>query len=372
MQTTRKVRRGFTLIELLVVIAIIGVLIALLLPAVQAAREAARRAQCTNNLKQLGLALANYESAVGSFPAGSVGRQENPLNCAVTSRGYSLFAAILNSMELGNIYNAINFGLTAGGNTEIGVHGGSANRTALVSQVASFICPSDFKQTPYEPSVSRNGYGQSSYAGMAGTINTAQWYCGCPVSYVGGACVGKVYEEPNGMFSSNFWFKIADIRDGTSNTIFVGETSRFKNDPDQVFNTWSRALYFGSNFPGGSTTRPQGFAFSAPKINAPFQGQDLTNFPPIAGTPSITDPVNGDADNWLFVSTPNYLQLGQYGFRSQHPGGANFLYGDGSVHFLKDTIDMGSQNYVVGNVNIGVFRKLSTRSGGEIVSADGQ
>ena len=365
----QKTRRGFTLIELLVVIAIIGVLIALLLPAVQAAREAARRAQCINNMKQLGLALANYESANSVYPAGTITRQENPLNCAATNRGFGLMAVVLNQMELGTIYNAINFNLPAGGTAaEIGVSGGYANRTAMITQINSYICPSDSKQTPYELSTSANGYAQASYAGMAGTLNTAQWFCGCPVSYVGGACTGRVHLQPDGMFSSNFWFKVSDIRDGLSNTIYMGETSRFRNDPDQVFNTWSRCLYFGSNYPGGDTTRPQGYAFSAIKINAPFQPHDITAFPPLSGTPSISDPVGGDADQWLFA--PGYTMLGQYGFRSFHPGGANFLFGDGSVRYLKDTIDMGSPNYVQNNVNIGVFRKLSTRSGGEIVNAD--
>jgi prepilin-type N-terminal cleavage/methylation domain-containing protein/prepilin-type processing-associated H-X9-DG protein len=360
-----KPRTGFTLIELLVVIAIIGVLIALLLPAVQAAREAARRAQCTNNLKQIGLAIHNYESSVGSFPTGTITYQENPLNCGVVRRGHSFFALILNYMEQTQIYNAINFSFTAGGNTEFGFgHGGATNRTGLISQINSFICPSDSRQIPYPLTVSFNGYGQASYAGMVGTRDIFHWYCGCPVNFVGGSCAGAVEIEPDGVFGYNWTRKLAEVTDGTSNTILVGENARFKNDPDMIFNTWSRSLWFASNFPGGTSSRPECLASSVPKINAPFQPGDTSAFPGTLG------PTN-DTDGWAWVASPDYRQLGQFGFRSQHPGGANFLFGDGSVRFLKETIDMGSPTYTPAAArNVGVYRKISTFRGGETVSSD--
>src|SRR5215468_1945662 len=109
--------RGFTLIELLVVIAIIAVLIALLLPAVQSAREAARRAQCINNLKQIGLAIMNYESGNGSFPPGGITYQTQPYDCAVPNRQYQMFMLIMPYMEQGNVYNSINIMMATGGGT---------------------------------------------------------------------------------------------------------------------------------------------------------------------------------------------------------------------------------------------------------------
>jgi len=359
-------RRGFTLIELLVVIAIIAVLIALLLPAVQAAREAARRAQCTNNLKQLGLALANYESANGTFPPGAIQDATNPVNCAFSGFTFTFFALSLGYMEAGPIYNAINFMVPAGGHSFLGsIDAGAINNTGLIARINSFVCPSDFDQTPYPKSQSTNGYSQSSYAGSAGTFDIWHWYCGCPPSPpYGGSCPSANYVRiaSDGVFFDNVPQKISAITDGLSNTIFVGEFSRFKNDPDQIFNTWSRATWFGSASPGAS--RPEGMASVIPRINAGFVLNDT-------GVYSPTTSPTGDVDSWLFNSGgPDWRQLGQFGFRSQHPGGANFLFGDGSVHFLKETIDMGSPTYNPPNVSIGVYRRLATRGKGEVISSD--
>jgi prepilin-type N-terminal cleavage/methylation domain-containing protein/prepilin-type processing-associated H-X9-DG protein len=366
-------RRGFTLIELLVVIAIIAVLIALLLPAVQAAREAARRAQCTNNLKQIGLAISNYESANGSFPVGSVQDATQPVVPKLAFFSHSMFSLMLGYMEGTSIYNAINFSIPSGGHNFMGLDAGAINNTGLIARINSFVCPSDFDQTPYPYGTaagqSTNGYAQSSYAGSAGTFDIWRWYCGIPPTPpYGGSCPNanatRIYSD--GVFMENVCFRVAAITDGTSNTIFVGEFARFRNDPDMIFNTRSRAQWFRSNYPdpSGQTFRGEGLASTVPRINAPFQPMDNTNFP---GAISTT----GDVDSWLFnTGGVDYRQLGQYGFRSQHPGGANFLFGDGSVHFLKETIDMGSPAYNPPQVNIGIYRKLSTRGKGEVISAD--
>jgi prepilin-type N-terminal cleavage/methylation domain-containing protein/prepilin-type processing-associated H-X9-DG protein len=360
--------RGFTLIELLVVIAIIAVLIALLLPAVQSAREAARRAQCINNLKQVGLSLHNYESANSTFPPGAITFQESPVDCGTPQRGFSMFLLCMGYFEEQNIYNAMNFSYSAGGGMGRGLpHGGATNRTALISQVNSLICPSDFPQTPFQISQSYNGYAQSSYAGVVGTKDVFRWYCGCPAGVGGSDCTGGVEITPDGPFQKNWICRLAKISDGTSNTMFVGEFARFKNDPDMIFNTWSRSLWFSSAF-GNNTTRPEGLASTCPRINAPFQPGDSA--PKGGGLFPATFSVDGSVDSWLFVASPDYRQLGQFGFRSQHPAGANFLFGDGSVKFIKDTISMGSPNYTPGMIDIGVYRKLSTFAGGEVISAD--
>ena len=136
-------RRGFTLIELLVVIAIIAVLIALLLPAVQAVREAARRVQCTNNLKQFGLAIHNYHSANGVFPMGASLCYYNyggGIPCT-TWNNWSAHAMMLNYLEQGNLYNAVNFNMEGRGSD----YASSANATAYNAKIAAFLCPSDPK-----------------------------------------------------------------------------------------------------------------------------------------------------------------------------------------------------------------------------------
>ncbi len=329
MRSPVRLRRGFTLIELLVVIAIIGVLIALLLPAVQSAREAARRAQCTNNLKQVGIALQSYHDQQGSFPIGVQYYGSWDTSCAFQASGHSLFTLILNQMEGNTVYNAINFNFAAGGGAQYGVTPGRVNSTALLTRVNSYICPSEAsEQIPYQiPAQSNNPYSWSSYAGMAGTYDIIRWWYGCPNEI-----------EPTGMFGKNFSYKISDNTDGTSNTIYVGETSRFKGDKDNVFNTWTRALWFGSAVAG--TSRVQGFALSLPKINANLAIPDIPSNNP------FTDYQN-----------PIYRNNGQFGFRSQHPGGANFLFGDGSVHFLKETISPIT------------YQALSTRNLGEAISA---
>jgi prepilin-type N-terminal cleavage/methylation domain-containing protein/prepilin-type processing-associated H-X9-DG protein len=366
----RRQKSGFTLIELLVVIAIIAVLIALLLPAVQAAREAARRAQCVNNLKQLGLAMHNYQSAINTFPVGSVMATESPyLDCGQVNYnppvGWTLFAQLLTYMEQQTSFNAINFNLAPVGANYRGANAGASNWTGLILQVNTFVCPSDFPETPFTIQQSTNPYSQCSYAGMVGTYDIWDWYCGCPVNFVGGSCIGGPWVQSDGIFNFDTATRLQTITDGTSNTIAIGEFARFKNDPDSVANQWQAGLVFQSNF-DSKTTRPQALASSVPRINAPFAPDNLTTYP----SKNWTFPT-GDVDSWCFIQNngADYRLLGQWGFRSQHPGGANFLFCDGSVKFLKETIDMGNPNYVP-PISKGVYRQLSTRNGGEIISSD--
>jgi prepilin-type N-terminal cleavage/methylation domain-containing protein/prepilin-type processing-associated H-X9-DG protein len=348
MESRRKSPRGFTLIELLVVIAIIAVLIALLLPAVQAAREAARRAQCINNMKQIGLGINNYESSNGCYPLGSMWYLETSASDCV-GREFTCFTSILPFMEAANIFNSVNYSWQAPGLT---------NRTALVTQINSYICPSDSKQTPYSLGQSNNGYAQSSYGCNMGTKDTFHWYYGCPAT--------PSWNPGNGAFGRDAFIRISDITDGTSNTFFVGETARFKNDQDQVFQSWSREAWFGSSN-GGS--RLNGLHNAVPNINASIYLPNGTELP--ADSTYYFD--------WDYNATVPYYLSGQWGFRSQHPGGANFLFGDGSVKFLKQTIQnlgptmtapTGSSYAGQQVASLGIFRKLATRSGGEVVSSD--
>ncbi|WP_152053334.1 DUF1559 domain-containing protein [Tautonia marina] len=355
--TTRPSRtRGFTLIELLVVIAIIGVLIALLLPAVQSAREAARRAQCTNNMKQLGIALHNYESATGSLPIGDFrnaptgyGQAMNPGNPCAENIWVSWMTFILPYMEQGAQTSAYNFEVAATW---------FKNETATLSRVSSYVCPSDDEHE--DVSASWFTTYQTSYAAVAG-MTESTWY-----SWGGTTNADRCNAiESEGPFGRNFAYKFADIRDGLSNTIFIGETSRFRNEPGgSHFNfgasggAWNGPPWGATAWPGD--VRITAVAYTVPRINA----KALTGAGPAPyNTPTScltsAGPIASRPTSWANTPAPfGCTEMGQFGFRSNHPGGANFLFGDGSVRFLKESIDMAT------------YRALSTRRLGEVVSAD--
>jgi prepilin-type N-terminal cleavage/methylation domain-containing protein/prepilin-type processing-associated H-X9-DG protein len=330
------VRAGFTLIELLVVIAIIAVLISLLLPAVQSAREAARRAQCINNLKQIGIALHNYHDSQGILPLGSqqFGAWDN--QCAYWPYGHSLFTAILPYVEEGVIFNAVNFAFVANADSpQNGVFPGPAQETAIQTQINTYICPAETSPMTYRSRFFPTS--QTSYSAVIGFKDTVRWWLGCPTQI-----------PPDGVFGLNYGARISAITDGTSNTLLVGEASRFKNEVDTWYNEWSSALWFGSSIP--NVSRFAAVATTAPRPNANLQIPD----------PNPTFTFTGDVDSWVYDPDPkvNALNAGQFGFRSPHPGGLNFLLSDGSVRFLKDSI------------NLVVYRNLSTKAGSEVISAD--
>ncbi len=199
-------RRGFTLIELLVVIAIIAILIALLLPAVQAAREAARRIQCVNNLKQIGLGLHNYHDAVGTFPMSYATRGKFVDGQTDTAPGWGWAAMILPQVEQTSLFNAVNFVLPVES---------PQNATIIQTAMAAYVCPSDITSVPFAV-VDPSGH---ALAAMT------------PTSYA--ACVGNDQTDSttglnndglgNGVMFRNSRIRLADITDGSSQTILVGE-----------------------------------------------------------------------------------------------------------------------------------------------------
>jgi prepilin-type N-terminal cleavage/methylation domain-containing protein/prepilin-type processing-associated H-X9-DG protein len=349
----RSLRRGFTLIELLVVIAIIAVLIALLLPAVQAAREAARRAQCVNNLKQMGLAIANYESSNNVYPMGGViGVQTGVAfvgpNCQSLTRGilFSFNDYILANLEQGNTYASINFQLT----WQV-----ADQDTAFDTKIATFICPSD--STSMEAPTGDVQFVQTSYAPCRGYNENINWTYTTAANATNASRCGAV--DGDGVFGSGISYSVASITDGTSNTIAIGETSRFAADNQaagnvlnfgNVMNVWQ-----GPGVPGWiGDERVTGGAFTFPRINSPPStgiGSSLS----VQTALNSCQPLNSQA---YYAATPACYNLGQWGFRSNHPGGANFLFCDGSVKFLKST------------TNSLVVMALGSRNGGEVISSD--
>jgi prepilin-type N-terminal cleavage/methylation domain-containing protein/prepilin-type processing-associated H-X9-DG protein len=344
--------RGFTLIELLVVIAIIAVLISLLLPAVQSAREAARRASCINNLKQIALACHNYESAQGSFPMGNITYRFDGGACT-TYFLHTAFNFILPYIEGGAQYSAYNFSRT---------YRNFANSTAALTKVASYVCPSDSEAAP-----SPAGFvwtDQNSYAMSRGQMEnlyfnwavttfpdpSAPYYQTC--NYGGG----------DGLFQPDGIVRVQAVTDGTSNTFLVGEMSRFKNEPQgSHFNFGNIAGAFGGPVWGAASTtwpgdiRPTSGAFVIPLPNSPpdTTGTQIANcFAACVQPPDWYNPVLNA------TGLPSCKTLGQWSFRSLHPGGLNMAFADGSVKFIKTSIAWMT------------YRALGTRAGGEVVSAD--
>lgn len=317
LHTLKRDRRGFTLIELLVVIAIIGVLIALLLPAVQAAREAARRSQCVNNLKQIGLACHNYHDQIGALPGAY-------LVYNVTS--FSALSMMLPQLEQRPLYDALNFSLA---------YSDPSNNTVLMADVNTFICPSDL------PNPIRSRGAQTSYMADMGS-----W-----IVWQAAAGPNAGLPAPNGTFFGNSSTRFASVIDGLSNTGFFSE--RVMADGNNGVVSRDSDVFFS---PAAPTTIDEAVNLcNAVDIN------NLSNqFPLFMGAPWV----NGQ-HVFQHVMPPNSRSCGFFTAlravmppSSRHPGGVNLLMGDGSVRFVKSS------------VNLAPWRALGTIAGGETISAD--
>jgi len=314
-------RRGFTLIELLVVIAIIGVLVALLLPAVQMAREAARRSQCSNNLKQIGLAIHNYHDSIGAIPPGSM-------------NVWGPMVHMLPYLELGVLYNAINFsqpGHQQRGNGEI-------NGTVQTTQVGIFLCPSDVDRLT-------NVQSHTNYAGNAGADGNSNFSAG----------------KYNGPFAgAGKPFNFGAASDGLSNTVAYSEIVKG----------------IGTNNQGTFDTTKPPATLGKGTVNTGDSNVDNTNCQALSPSPS--NMANGDAagmyalddcscgSRYVHVMPPNSWSCATnntwdngtaHTAGSRHAAGANGLLMDGSVRFFKSSI---AKN---------IWWALGTLNGGEPISA---
>ncbi|MFV0443017.1 MAG: DUF1559 domain-containing protein [Planctomycetaceae bacterium] len=311
-------RRGFTLIELLVVIAIIAILVALLLPAVQQVREAARQTQCKDHLHNIGVALHNYHGSFKTLPSGSI-VLTNVAGTQDYGHGWTWHASILPDLEQKGLYDAIQG--PGGMGTESGGTTSAKQLLAGSSDIEFFACPSnpDVKAKPQQ----KNGYSTSNYNGFMGTRignGNDDCYNGSTLS-----TPNDLRTNPWGCMNGNGVFYISssvefkDVTDGVSNTFFVGEVVDSGGDPNMKGGGGSDRKYI---FSGGADSNPP---------------VEMTEYLIAA---EGNDPINGGSEE----ATGSY-----------HPGGANFCMGDGTVRFLSENMDMKT------------YQALATRNGGEIV-----
>lgn len=310
-------RSGFTLIELLVVIAIIGVLVGLLLPAVQQAREAARRSSCSNNMKQIGLGIHTFADAnPETFPVGWIGEYENPEIHGDEGEGWGFSTRLLPYIEQNNLYNLIDFDQAVG----------SANATVRTTVISAFRCPSDTGSDSFNPGLDGGSndeedapdvtagptqYTRTNYVGNFGSEHIAHDDGG---GVSGPGHDGDEASEGNGIFFAGLEgnknaVKFRDVRDGLSKTIAVGERD-------------SRM--------GGSMWIGMAEGLSASMSRVVGVGEHVFN----SGGAHFED------------------------FYSRHPGGVSFVFADGHVAFLSD------------GMSDDIFQALCTRAGGEVVNID--
>jgi len=328
MRDSYKGRRAFTLVELLVVIAIIGILIALLLPAVQAAREAARRTQCSNNLKQIGLALHNYHDTHKTFPIGHIRRMVDASGTpdwAWTS-GYGWGGLVLPFMEQTSLHSQLDFKVSVFDPVNLAVLGTTSPAFAQ--------CPSDpipEYADPEDAGDSSHLILTSNYFGVGGSWGESHRE---PVAI--SSSPSYVDADLNGMFSADKNYKIRDCTDGTSNTLLVGESIYH---PDAGY-----------------------------KWNGTFVGRAKTK----NGRPEKTTALIKPGGAYLINDPrPDLKNVSQFMYSSRHPGGAQFCLTDGSVRFISETIEHNCTSatnsyttWLASGQPLGLFQRLLGRDDG--------
>ncbi len=381
---TRRNPQGFTLIELLVVIAIIAVLIALLLPAVQSAREAARRAQCTNNMKQIGLAVNNYESTNGAIPPSATFAASAAAFAVTNYQDQGVLCRVMPYLEQSADYNSINFMYGVRG---IWVNGGNwqdpanddnwsgdygrSNKTANTTYVSAFLCPSD---------PNNGGNGTVFINGQNKLVCTTDYYWNVGLSrfFNGGMVNGPSYSPGaednstlNGAQCAAKTIKISSFTDGTSNTAIMSES--VQSNSGQAIDGLGM-VYAGPpwNFTGTAGAGPLDWQAAQYCQNTPGLSQDYYwkgEFA-LSGGHNIyshTQTPNRRSCYWTNVnSTPPVSSDQDYAGATQtmvaassyHPGGVNVLFMDGSVHFIKSAVSYPA------------WYAIATPAGGEVVSSD--
>ncbi len=336
-QRTRvRPRLGFTLVELLVVIAIIGILIALLLPAVQAAREAGRRSQCSNNLKQVCLALLNYEHQNKTFPSGMIvipgDDPAEPVN--VQPNWIVLSLAFLESSSLQrNIYT----NLTAGTGIERGTDANDPMWVARGTQIPGLFCPTDTANNKVMYAGRNGGWSRGNYAASAGNGVIGL------MGVFDANCLGWRDNYSRGVMSVND--AVLDLaglnRDGTSNTIIVGEV-RAGVSPDDPRGVWALGMAGASLVAGYGSNRCLN---SDTPCNPAFPTGDDDNgpnacFPSAGGDNGTGIPDHTDASAAVDCMAGEPVgEGGQATFRSVHPNGVNVAFADNSVHFIANSVE---------------------------------